>query len=69
MMMGWRPHHHGLIIRATTLVNKPMRRSPGATGASRSLARSDRLLAKPIPPDMLIVRRSQSFPRPKGKGR
>ena len=25
-----------------------MRRSPGATGASRSLARSDRLLAKPI---------------------
>ena len=28
-MMGWRAHHHGMIIIATTLVNKPMRRSPG----------------------------------------
>ena len=37
MMMGWRAHHHGLIIIATTLVNEPMRRSPGKgiTGASR----------------------------------
>ena len=63
MMMGWRAHHHGLIIIATTLVNKPMRRSPGATGASRSLSRSDRLLAKPIPPGMLNVRRSTIVPK------
>ena len=35
MMMGWRAHHHGLIIRATTLVNKPIRRSPG-TGADKA---------------------------------
>ena len=42
-MMGWRAHHHGLIIIATTLVNKPMRRSPGAlTGSARCISASSR---------------------------